>query len=65
MIDCTIPRLQYLDVYEISIMIDFKSEEILLDRLTLHDDGATFFITVVHHSHCDKSHITDGLNPQR
>jgi len=31
MIDCTSPRLQYHDVYEISIIIDFKSEEILLD----------------------------------
>jgi len=65
MIDCTSPHLQYLDVYEISIMIDFKSEVILLDRLTLHDDGATFFITVMHRSHSDKCHITDGLNPQR
>ena len=65
MIDCTNPRLQYLDVYEISIIIDFKSEEILLDLLTLQDEGANFFINVAHHWYSDKCHITDGLNPQR
>jgi hypothetical protein len=53
MIDCTSPRFQYLDIYEISIMIDFKSEEILLDRLTLQDECATFFINVGDHSHSD------------
>lgn len=53
MIDCTSPCLEYLDVYEISIMIDFKSEEIMLDRLTLQEECATFFIKVVDHSHSD------------
>jgi len=65
MFDCTSPRLQYQDVYEISIIIDFKSEEILLDRLTLQDESANFFINVGNHSQSDKCHITDGLNPQR
>jgi len=58
--DCTSPCLQCL-VYEISIIIDFKSEEILLDRLTLQDEGANFFINL----YCDKCHITDGLNLQK